>query len=241
MNKKNNSRKLAIVTGGNRGIGFEICRQLAQKGIHVILTSRTKSKGEEAVAKLQKEGLNAIDFFQLDVSKEESIKKLAKYLKNKNIDILINNAGVLLDRKENKSTSIFHAKIKTIEKTFKTNTLGPLLMCNYLIPLMKKNNYGRIVNISSGMGQINDMYGEYPAYRISKISLNALTKIYAYELKESNILINSMCPGWVRTSMGGNNATRTVKRGAQTAIWLATLPNNGASGKFFRDNKEIPW
>ena len=131
--------------------------------------------------------------------------------------------------------------IDTLRRAMETNVYGPLLLCQALIPLMKKNNYGRIVNMSSGMGQLSDMNGFYPGYRVSKTSLNAITRILTDELLQSNILVNSMCPGWVKTDMGGAGATREVEEGADTAIWLATLPDNGPRGKFFRDRKEIPW
>lgn len=240
--KKKYSKKIALVTGANRGIGLEISKQLAEKGFHVILTSRNKSKGINVAKKLLAKNLD-VEYFLLDVTKEKSIKDLLTFLKKKynHLDVLVNNAGVLLDRKESKSTSVFDVDLSTIKKTLETNTYGPLLLCKYLIPLMKKNNYGRIVNISSGMGQLTDMFGGYPGYRLSKVSLNAVTKIFSDETKKYNILINSMCPGWVRTDMGGMNATRSVEKGAETAIWLATLPKNGTRGGFFRDKKQIPW
>src|SRR3989338_10866458 len=119
-----------------------------------------------------------------------------------------------------------------------TNVYGPLLLCQAIVPLMKKNNYGRIVNLSSGLGQLSDMNGGYPAYRVSKAAINTLTRIVADEVKNQNILINSMCPGWFKTDMGGPNATRSIPEGADTAVWLATLLDNGPRGKFFRDRKE---
>lgn len=242
MRNKTEDKKVALVTGGNKGIGLEICRQLAKKGVHVILTSRTKSKGLSAIKELNKKGLEA-DFELLDASDKKSIKKAVSSIKKKfgKIDILINNAGILIDTKENKSESIFDTKIETIKKTMDTNTFGPILLCQEVIPIMKKNKYGRIVNLSSGMGQLKDMYGGYPGYRLSKVSLNAVTKIFADELEGTNILINTMCPGWVRTDMGGKNATRSVEKGAETTVWLALLPNNGPSGKYYRDKKVIPW
>ncbi len=128
-----------------------------------------------------------------------------------------------------------------MRQTMETNVYGPYLLCQALVPLMKKNNYGRIVNISSGLGQLNDMGGGYPAYRMSKTAINVITRILAAELAGTNILVNSMCPGWVKTRMGGEGATRSVEEGADTAVWLSTLPDGGPTGKIFRDRKEVPW
>ena len=233
----------ALVTGANRGIGFEICRQLAKNGINVILSCRNKTKGLIAVQKLKQEGLE-IDFHQLDVADIQSINSIVDFIKkkyNEKIDILINNAGIALHKNDSSDGSIFKTKLDTIRTTMETNTYGPLLLCQTLVPFMKKNNYGRIINISSGLGQLSEMSGKCTAYRFSKVCLNALTRILNSELAEYNLLVNSMCPGWVRTDMGGANATKSTEEGAETAIWLATLPDNGPRGLFFRDKKPIPW
>jgi len=241
----NNIQKVAVVTGANRGIGLEICRQLAQKkNILVILTSRDEKKGLKACEGLQKKEL-PVRFEQLDVTSAASIQGFAQKTKKDygRCDILINNAGILIDRESDdvNFSGIFETKVETIRKTMETNVYGPLLLCQALVSLMKKNNYGRIVNLSSGMGQFSDMGGGYTGYRLSKVSINALTRILTAELKDRNILVNSMCPGWVKTEVGGPEATRSVEEGADTAVWLATLPDNGPRGKFFRDRKEIPW
>ena len=237
--------KVAVVTGGNRGIGFEICRQLGQLGITVILACRDEVKGIGACNKLQKEELPVI-VHQLDVTHAASIMALRKFIDDEfgHCDILVNNAGILIDEKETKHKefpSILNTDIQTIRQTMETNLYGAVMMCQSMVPLMKKNNYGRIVNMSSGMGQLSDMNGGYPGYRISKTSLNVVTRILNDELSDENILVNSMCPGWVKTDMGGSGATRPVEEGADTAVWLATLPDSGPRGKFFRDRKEIPW
>lgn len=235
--------KIAVVTGANRGIGFEICRQLAKKGILVILTSRDEKKGLTACKELEKEE-RPVRFHQLDVTHAGSIQTFKSFLEKEfgRCDILINNAGIFPDKSaNNKPPSVFSAQPSTIREAMETNVYGPLLLCQALVPLMQKDNYGRIVNLSSGMGQLTDMNGGYPGYRISKTAINALTRILNDELMGSNILVNSMCPGWVKTDMGGPNAPRSVEEGADTAIWLATLPDNGPRGKFFRDRKEIPW
>jgi len=237
--------KIAVVTGANRGIGFEICRQMAQKkNILVILTSRDEKKGLKACEELQKKEM-PIRYEQLDVTSTASIQRFAQNIKKDygRCDVLINNAGIFIDRKSDdvNFSGVFTLDIETVRKTMETNVYGPLLLCQALVPLMKENNYGRIVNISSGMGQLSDMGGGYTGYRLSKVSINALTRILMAELKADNILVNSMCPGWVKTDMGGPEATRSVEEGADTAVWLATLPDSGPRGKFFRDRKEIPW
>ncbi len=237
--------KVAVVTGGNRGIGMEICRQLAKEGILVILTSRDESKGMAVCQQLQKEEF-PVRYHPLDVDHAASIGALARFMEKEfgRCDILVNNAGIFPDvsaEKASEISSIFKTKIETIQKAMTTNVYGPFLMCQALVPLMKKNNFGRIVNISSGMGQLTYMNGGYPGYRISKTAVNALTRIFSEELLDSNIIVNSMCPGWVKTEMGGSGATRGVEEGADTALWLATLPDDGPRGKFFRDRKVIEW
>lgn len=235
-------KRIAVVTGANRGIGFETCRQLAKREFQVVLTSRDESKGKAAANQLQQEGLDVINHV-LDVTNHESVEQLAKFIREKfnRLDVLVNNAGVLLDYSGNSDGSIFNAKIDTLRETMDTNVYGPLMLCQALIPLMKAENYGRVVNVSSGAGQLSDMTSGYPAYRISKTGLNALTRILANELKGTNVLVNSVCPGWVKTDMGGANAPRTPEQGADTIVWLATLPDNGPTGGFFRDRKPIDW
>lgn len=229
--------QIALVTGANRGLGFEACRQLSKKGLAIILTSRDPQKGREAQEKLRKEGLE-VDFHQCDVTDEKSIEDLKSFIekKYKKLDILINNAGILIDRR-----NFFETDPEIFQKTMDTNFFGPLRVCKALVPLMFPHNYGRIVNVSSGLGQLKYMGSSYPSYSMSKASVNAITKIIASELKGMNIKVNSVCPGWVRTDMGGPNAERSVEKGVETIIWLALLPDNGPTGKFFRDKKEIPW
>lgn len=230
---------IAVVTGANRGIGFEICRQLARQDFTVVLTSRSAARGRAAVKALHDEGLE-LDDHLLDVTSPASIKALAGYLDERygRLDVLVNNAGVLLDPR---GSRVLDAKAKTFHDTLETNFFGPLLLVQALAPLMRKNRYGRIVNLSSGLGQLSDMGTGTPAYRISKTALNALTRILAAEFIGSGILVNSMNPGWVRTDMGGASAPRTVEQGADTAVWLAMLSDNGPNGRFFCDRKPIPW
>ncbi|MBX9879847.1 MAG: SDR family oxidoreductase [Candidatus Obscuribacterales bacterium] len=237
-------KRLAVVTGGNRGLGFEACRQLAKKGIDVILTSRDAKKGQAAADELKSAGL-PVTFHQLDVNSEESISALKNFIEKEHgkLDILVNNAGVMIDRKNNgdEYPSVLKAELETFRQTMESNVFGVLRLCQVFIPLMKKNNYGRIVNVSSGMGQLSYMSGGWPAYRVSKTALNSLTAILAYEVKDTNILINSVCPGWVKTEMGGPNATRNVEEGVDTMVYLATLPDNGPRGKLLRDRQIIAW
>ncbi|MCC5636689.1 SDR family oxidoreductase [Nostoc sp. CHAB 5844] len=235
------NQKFAVVTGGNRGLGFEASRQLAKQGYKVILTSRDEDKGKAAANKLQAEGLDVISY-PLDVSSDESNQNLAEFIRQQfgKLDALVNNAGIYIDAQAG-SNSIVNTKISTLQTTIDTNVYGVVRVTQALIPLMKEQNYGRIVNVSSGMGQLTDMEGGSPGYRISKTALNAVTRIFASELKDTNILVNSVCPGWVKTDMGGANAPRTPEQGVDTIVWLATLPNDGATGGFFRDRQPIDW
>ncbi|MBI4204885.1 MAG: SDR family oxidoreductase [Betaproteobacteria bacterium] len=232
-------QRIAVVTGANRGIGLEICRQLARRGVTVILTSRSAAKGRAAIKALGEAGTD-VDYHLLDVTSPVSIKALAAHVARRygRLDVLVNNAGVMLDPR---GSRMVDAKPKTFRDTLETNFFGPLQLAQVFVPLMKKHRYGRIVNLSSGLGQLTDMGAGTPAYRVSKTSLNVLTRTLAAELNGTGILVNSMCPGWVKTRMGGPHAPRTVEQAAATAVWLATLPDDGPSGGFFRDRKPIPW
>lgn len=234
------NQRVAVVTGANRGIGLEICRQLARRGdLHVILTSRDGERGRTAANELRAEGL-AVDFQPLDVTEESSIAGLTRHVAEacRRCDVLVNNAGVMIDPR---GSRVLDSRIGTYRDTLEANFIGPLRLAQGIVPLMKKNRYGRIVNVSSGQGQLADMGPGTPAYRVSKTALNALTRTLAAELRGTGILVNTMCPGWVKTRMGGPSAPRTVEQGADTAIWLATLPDDGPTGGFFRDRKPIPW
>jgi NAD(P)-dependent dehydrogenase (short-subunit alcohol dehydrogenase family) len=231
-------QKISVVTGASQGIGFEICRQFAQKGITVVLTARNLKKGKIAVQELQKEGLD-VSFFSADVTKLEDIQALVTYVKEKfgRVDILVNNAGVHL----NPTESALTVTLDTIKRSMETDVYGHLLLCQKIIPLMKQHHYGRIVNMSSKAGQLATMGANKLGYKMSKTALNVLTVVLADEVKGDNILINSMTPGWVRTEMGGADAPRTVEEGADTAVWLATLPSTGPTGGFFYERQSIPW
>lgn len=231
--------RIAVVTGGNRGIGFEICRQLAERGIHVVLTSRDSAAGERACKTLANAGL-AVDFQRLEVTDPKSVRELADELATRfgGADILVNNAGISIDPG---GARIADVKLEVIRATLETNLLGPIALAQALLPFMKKRKYGRIVNISSGLGQLSDMGTGTPAYRLSKTALNAVTRMVATETRGTNVLCNSACPGWVKTDMGGPYAPRTPAEGADTPVWLATLPDGGPSGGLFRDRQPIPW
>lgn len=237
---------IALVTGGNRGIGFEVSRQLAKLGMTVILTSRDTTKGEQAQQLLQNEGLETVVYHPLDVTDENSIITIKKYVQQQfgQLDILVNNAGVFPDASgpsDPMPASAFDVPVDLLRQAMETNVYGPFRLCQMLIPMMWERNYGRVVNVSSGMGQLTNMNGGYPAYRTSKTAINAITRIFTDELVNSNVLVNSVCPGWVRTEMGGMNATRSVQEGADTIVWLATLPDDGPRGSFFRDRQPMPW
>jgi NAD(P)-dependent dehydrogenase (short-subunit alcohol dehydrogenase family) len=230
--------KIALVTGANRGLGLETGKQLAKLGITVLLTCRDSHKGEQAKKLLQQDGVEVI-FHPLDVTRDDDVAQIKRFIKQQygRLDILVNNAGIFPD----KVTMAFDSSVDLLRAAMETNLYGPFRLCQAFIPMMKQNNYGRIVNLSSGMGQLSEMNGCCPAYRTSKTALNALTRLLADELHGTDVLINALCPGWVRTEMGGPEATREVQAGADTIVWLATLPTGGASGGFFRDRQPIPW
>ncbi len=234
------SQQVALVTGGNRGLGFETAKQLAKRGLKVVLGSRDEAKGKEAAARLADEGVR-VEAVRLDVADEASIAAVAKQLDatHGRLDVLINNAGAVFDPKG--ESSMLGAEAEVLERTFKVNTVGAVLCAKHCVPLMKKHGFGRVVNVSSGMGQLSDMNSGWPGYRLSKTALNAVTRILSQELAGSGIKVNSVCPGWVRTDMGGPNATRSIEDGVDTIVWLATLHDDGPSGGFFRDCKQIPW
>ena len=237
MHVKTTKKEIALVTGANRGLGFETCKQLSQLGVTVLLTSRDPTKGEVAAKQLIDKGLDVI-FYQLDVSDRSNIKDIFTKIENQfgRLDILINNAAILYD----KDQSTMNADLELVNKALTTNLFGPWLLCQAFVPLMEKNGYGRIVNVSSGAASMHYMEGGTPAYGISKVALNALTRKLASELGRKNVLVNSVDPGWVATDMGGHGG-RPIEEGCRGIVWAATLPNNGPSGGFFYDGEPELW
>jgi NAD(P)-dependent dehydrogenase (short-subunit alcohol dehydrogenase family) len=228
---------IAVVTGANKGIGFECCKQLAGKGIKVILTARDIDKGEKSANNPQSQGFNVL-YHQLEVTNEKSVQDLFSFIKWKfsKLDILINNAGVYIDRGDSLSVPL-----SVIKKTIDVNLIGPWLVTKTLIPLLKMSKSGRIVNVSRRAGQLSNLTDHTPAYNISKLGLNGLTQIFARDLRKTNIQVNVMCPGWVATDMGTAIAPKSVEEGVDTIIWLATSEDVDYSGKFFKDREEIDW
>jgi len=232
-------RRVALVTGGNRGIGFEICRQLARKGLTVVLAGRDAAAARAAARRLKAEGL-AVEAQTLDVTRPASIRAAVAAIlrRHGHIDVLVNNAGILADPH---GSRVIGGRPATYRRTLETNVFGPLRLVQAVVPGMLAAGYGRVVNLSSGLGQLDGMGAGTPAYRISKAALNALTATLAAETRGRGVLVNALCPGWVRTRIGGEKAPRSAEEGADTAVWLATLPRRGPSGGFFRDRRLIAW
>ena len=236
--------RIALVTGGNRGLGLETCRQLAQNGFKTILTARDWKRGRSAADDLKLEKLD-VDFLKLDVTERRNINQTFEYIRDEfgKLDILINNAGIMLDGQDGKNDSIYaiDGKIGTLRDTMEVNVYAPMRLVKIFAPLLTASGHGVVVNVSSSIGQFTSMAGGYPAYRMSKTSLNALTVILADELRDKNIKVNAVCPGWVRTDMGGPNAERSVEEGAKGIVKMAMIPGNGPTGGFFRDGKPLQW
>jgi NAD(P)-dependent dehydrogenase (short-subunit alcohol dehydrogenase family) len=229
-------QKTALVTGANKGIGFEVARQIARQGFRVFLGARNAKAGRTAAEKLSGDG--EVIFLEIDLSNEKSIRAAAEELSRQSdrLDVLVNNAGILLD--EDKSALTITPEI--FETTLRTNTLGPWLVAQAFAPLLKKSRAPRIVNVSSSGGQLQDgADGWAPAYCVSKTALNGVTAQLAAALPK--FAVNSVCPGWVRTDMGGENARRSIGEGAASIVWLAIEAPQDLTGKFIKDRKVIPW
>ncbi len=226
--------KIALVTGANKGIGFEVARQLAAKAFRVFIGARNEKAGRDAAKKI---GARAT-FLQIDVSDQASIAQASKEFETAadHLDVLVNNAGILLD--EDKAVLTVTPEI--FETTMRTNTLGPILVSAAFEPSLKKSSAPRIINVSSGGGQLTGgADGWAPGYCISKTALNGVTVQLAAALPK--FAVNSVCPGWVRTDMGGAGANLSVEEGADTIVWLASQAPQDLTGRFLRDRKEIPW
>jgi NAD(P)-dependent dehydrogenase (short-subunit alcohol dehydrogenase family) len=231
-------QRIALVTGANRGIGLEVTRQLAQQGFFVLMGGRDLEATRQVAASLTKDGLT-VEAIELDVTQRDHSIQVERTIQDRfsRLDVLINNAAVYLDE----GKSVFKLPLDAFQRTLDTNLSGPLQLTQQLLPLLKHGDSARIVNVSSGMGALHDMGGREAAYRISKTGLNALTRIMANELRREGIKVNAVCPGWVRTEMGGRGATRSVEEGARGIVWAATLPESGPTGGFFRDGKPLEW
>lgn len=240
-------QKIALITGANRGLGLETSRQLAKQGYKVLLGCRDEEKGQSAAKELAKESLTDVEVIKIDVNNLQQVNEALDHVFTTfgHLDVLVNNAGILPEAKnptQRENASAFQVKPDLVEKAFKINTLGPYFICQKVLPKMLENGYGRVVNVSSGMAALTGMEGLFPAYRISKTALNAVTRVFAAETENNDkIKINSVCPGWVRTDMGGPTAARSLEEGADTIVWAATLPEDGPSGGYFSDRKSLDW
>jgi len=229
--------KTVLVTGANKGIGYEVARQLAGKGFQVFIGARNRDAGRKAADEIAKNGGKAT-FLEIDVADNASITAAAReFAKSADyLDVLVNNAGIIVDG----DNAILEISDELLRKTLETNTLGALRVTHVFVPLLRKSNAPRVINVSSGGGQLTGgADGWSPAYCISKTALNGVTSQLATALPK--FAVNSVCPGWVRTDMGGQGASRSVEEGADTIVWLAADAPQKLTGKFFRDRKEIPW
>lgn len=239
-------KKIALITGANKGLGFETARQLAKQNIKVLIGARDETRGREAAEKLQSEGFEA-EFIQIDVTNEKSLESAAKYVEENygKLDILINNAGIAVDSGE----KLGELSLETIRKTFDTNFFGVIAATKAFLPLVKKSDSGRIVNVSSGLGshaQNSDPNWEFAAvkpiaYNSSKAALNMFTVILADQLKDTKIKVNAADPGYTATDLNHNSGPKTVEQGASIIFDLATLPESGATGGYFDDQGVVPW
>ncbi len=239
------AQKLAVVTGAARGIGLAVARDLAASGCVVLMVGRSAETIDHAARQLRDGGADVLPHVA-DVTDASAVAALAARLRREfgRTDILVNNAGVFLEPHDfalPKAASVFTVDPELVAATYACNALAPLRLIQALVPLLRDSAGGRIVNVSSGMGQLTRMDGSWPGYRMSKAALNALTRLTAKELEGSAIKINAVCPGWCRTDMGGPDAVRTADEGARGIVWAALLPDDGPSGGFFRDGQPIDW
>ncbi|MEZ4454346.1 MAG: SDR family NAD(P)-dependent oxidoreductase [Nannocystaceae bacterium] len=234
--------RTALITGANRGLGLQTARELARRGLRVILSARSRDKAEAAAKLLEGEGLGARVIPEVvDVASDESVRGLADRLRaaGVHVDVLVNNAGMLFEAR-GRNVGALDIDMAVILETINNNTLGAMRTLQAFFPAMLASGYGRVVNVSSGMGALTDMDGGWPAYRTSKTALNAVTRLFHNEAR-GDVKVNSVCPGWVQTDMGGAGATRTLEEGAAGIVLAALLPEDGPSGVFLRDGAVIAW
>jgi NAD(P)-dependent dehydrogenase (short-subunit alcohol dehydrogenase family) len=231
-------QRIVLITGANRGIGRETARQLAERGFYVVIGARDEGNGRQAVEEIQAAGGKAASLL-LDVSRSDSMGDAVGQFAAiaDRLDVLINNAGIYPDE----GSSVLTLPRDQFVQTFQTNTFGPLEVTQTFLPHLRQSSAARVINVSSGYGQLDGLSANVPSYCLSKLALNGLTIMLAEALREDRIAVNSMCPGWVRTDMGGPGADRSVEEGADTAVWLADEASHELTGKFFRDRQEIPW
>jgi NAD(P)-dependent dehydrogenase (short-subunit alcohol dehydrogenase family) len=228
---------IALVTGANRGIGLELVRQLARRGFTTVLGSRDLEKGRMAAELLAADGIQ-VEARRLDVADADSARHLAAELDSEHgrLDVLVNNAAVLYDTWQRG----VDADLDLVHQALETNLFGAWHTTQACLPLLRRSSHGRIVNVSSGAGSLTRMGAGTPAYSVSKAALNALTRILAAELRSDGILVNSVCPGWVATDMGGPGG-RPLEDGAASVMWAVLLPDDGPTGGFFRDGRPVDW
>jgi NAD(P)-dependent dehydrogenase (short-subunit alcohol dehydrogenase family) len=228
MSAAHEDRRVALVSGANRGIGAEIARQLAGSHDFLVFAGARNPDDMEPAKGIEPIQLDVTDLASVDAARDRIASDPGR------LDALVNNAGVYGD-----PTGAASYDLDRAHEVLEVNTFGPWRVIQAFLALLRGSEQPRIVNLSSGAGQLSDMNGGRAAYRVSKAGLNALTRTLASD--ERWIKVNTMCPGWVRTDMGGPGAPRSVEEGADTAVWLATLPDDGPSGRFFRNRKPIPW
>ncbi|WDM22756.1 SDR family oxidoreductase [Paenibacillus polymyxa] len=241
-----NKSKIVLITGGNKGIGFETARQLGNMGYEILIGARSEEKGHEAVTFLEKENIKAKTVV-LDVTNPSSVLSAVEWIKQEYgyLDILINNAGVFFEG----NTPPSELELSVLKNTYETNVFGVFSVTKAILPLLKKSSAGRIVNLSSGLGSLtlnSDPTSEFYnvnslAYNSSKTAVNALTVFFAKELRDTPIKINSVCPGFTATDLNGNSGYRTVEQAASSVVKLATINNDGPTGSFFDENGVVPW
>lgn len=226
---------VALVTGANRGIGYHTAQELSARGHRVYLGTRRADQSGEAVDALPGQAT----WLTLDVADTSSIRAAAAWLAEREpgLDVLINNAGIYPDE----GVSILDLPREQLVATFQTNTFGPLEVVQAFLPLLRRSDAARIVNVSSGYGQLDGLSADVPSYCLSKLALNGATLMLADKLKPDRMAVNAVCPGWVRTDMGGPQATRSVAEGAAGIVWLAAEASPSLTGKFFRDGEELAW
>jgi len=241
-----NSKRIALITGANKGIGLQVSRELALLGHTVLIGARSKARGTEVETKLTKEGIRAV-FVPIDVTDHNTIEAAASLIGERfgRLDVLINNAGIALDA----GTPPSQVSMEALRKTFETNVFGAFAVLQTMLPLLRKSEAGRVVNMSSGLGSLtqnSDPNYEFAhvkllAYNSSKTTINAFTVQFAYELKNTSIKVNSADPGFTATDLNNHSGTRTVEQAARIVVRLATLPESGPTGGFFDENGQVPW